>query len=222
MAITEQQLTTLIDLAVREAVDRTTKALTEEFEKREAGLRKNRDELLSEKKELAALVKNRVPTWEEIKAQHEADMAALDERLARIGTEATSKPSTQATSTPPTHLGLAQISREDARDTRKYREAREAAARDGLTLKIVDLDAVPDTSGHSRVKFLQDKDAGVLYANKALVQSLGISRLQELAAQKRCRMQLFKSTDDLPTHVRQQHAEIERAGKPDAFLLGDD
>jgi hypothetical protein len=148
-------------------------------------------------------------------------MAALDERLAGIGTEATSTPPNRATSTPPTVAGLAQISREDARDTRKYREAREAAARDGLTLKIVDLDASEDTSGNSRVKFLQDKDAGVLYANKALVQSLGISRLQELAAQKRCRMQLFKSTDDLPAHIAQQHAEIERAGKPDAFLQGD-
>ena len=46
----EQQLSALINAAVQEAVQRTTAELSAQFETATAGLRKNRDELLAEKK----------------------------------------------------------------------------------------------------------------------------------------------------------------------------
>lgn len=112
------------------------------------------------------------------------------------------------------------ISRDDARDGARYRAAKEAAQRAGKRLVIVDDNAAAQRSTGSPVKHLHDEMGGIYYANRELVATVGLGRLQQIAAEKNARLNVFRSTDDLPQPMRQRHAEVIASGDRDALLNG--
>lgn len=112
------------------------------------------------------------------------------------------------------------ISREDARIGAKYREARAAAEKAGVPLRITD-DQAPVQQGKrsSPVKYVKDADAGILYVNADMIRRHGQARCREIAAEQGAStMRAFRSADDLPNSVMQAHAQ---AIADRSNLLGD-
>jgi PAS domain-containing protein len=215
--MTEQQMSAMIDAAVREAVDRTTRELTSKFEAETAGLRRNRDDLLAEKK----TGEGKKP-WQALLDDADAMNARIDETLRKAREENARWASKRSDPNLPSALqrsGEVTISRDDARNGAKYREAKEAAERAGVPLRILD-DAPVEQRTASPVKFLHDETAGVLFANRELVAQVGLPRLNELAASKQARLNVFRSEDDLPANMAKRHAEVIASGDRDAMLDG--
>ena len=95
----------------------------------------------------------------------------------------------------------------DALDPQKYRAMKELAARQGRTLRIIGNDA-PSGEQRSPVKFVEDRDAGVLYANAAVRDRVGIQRLQEIAQERGLKTsKTFRYPHELPDHLLRQHAQ---------------
>lgn len=211
MSLTEQQLSALIDAAVREAVARTTSELTAKHEAVTEGLRRNRDQLLAEKK-----------TDEGKKASDNFDewLAGVDERLAKVREEnarllgKSSEP--PATSAVKEHT----ITRAEARSGQTYREAKAAAEKAGVPLRIVDENAPSQQRRSSPVKLVHDEIGGVLHANIALVERHGQQRMRQLAAEKGATLRVFRSVEDLPDEAAAKHAET-IASQDRSNLLGD-
>jgi hypothetical protein len=207
----EQQLSALINAAVREAVDRTTAELSAQFETATAGLRKNRDDLLAAKKTgegKAPVTHDNFDEW----------LAGLDARIAKIksdGANLTGKPAAQPTTQVREHT----ITREQARSGQAYREAKEAAEKAGVPLRIVDENAPSQERRGSPVKYVKDADAGVLYVNADMIRRYGQARCREIAAEQGAStMRAFRSVDDLPDGVAAAHAQ---AMADRSNLLGD-
>ena len=71
------------------------------------------------------------------------------------------------------------------------------------------------------MKYLSDDRAGTIYANKEVVREAGgIHRLKENAERDGKRVVVFRSVDDLPSHMHRAHAETLAANKPDTLLQG--
>lgn len=211
MPIDEQQLSALINAAVREAVERTTAELSAKFEADTAGLRRNRDELLAEKK-----------TGEGRQVTHENFdewLAGLDERMAKMKAE-TARLTGQSTAhaTPPVREHT--ITREQARSGQAYREAKAAAEKAGVPLRIVDEHAPAQDRRSSPVGLIHDEVAGVLHANVRLVEKHGQQRMRALAAEKGATLRAFRDVNDLPDDAAAKHAEI-IASQDRSNLLGD-
>ena len=212
MPMDEQQLSALINAAVREAVERTTAELTSQFETATAGLRKNRDELLAEKKtgegkQPGQVTHDNFDEW----------LAGLDERIGKLKTEnarLTGKVEAPATSPVREHT----ITREQARSGQAYREAKAAAEKAGVPLRIVDENAPPQERRSSPVKLVHDEIGGVLHANIALVERHGQQRMRQLAAEKGASLRVFRSVEDLPDEAAAKHAEIIASGDRSSLL----
>lgn len=101
------------------------------------------------------------------------------------------------------------ISRQDARIGAKYREARDAAQKAGVPLRIVDETATAQQGRRSSpVKFVKDADAGVLFVNADMIQRLGQARCRQIAAEQGAQtMRAFRSVEDLPQSMQQAHAQ---------------
>lgn len=100
------------------------------------------------------------------------------------------------------------ISREDARMGEKYREAKAAAEKAGVPLRIVDAKAPATDRRSSPVKYVKDADAGILYVNADMIRQHGQARCRQIAAEQGAStMRAFRSVDDLPTSVVQAHAQ---------------
>jgi hypothetical protein len=200
----EQQLSALINAAVREAVDRTTAELSAQFETATAGLRKNRDDLLAAKKTgegKEPVTHDNFDEW----------LAGLDARIAKIksdGANLTGKPAAQ----PTTQVREHSITREQARNGQAYREAKEAADKAGVPLRILDENAPPQQRRSSPVKLVHDEIGGVLHANIELVEKHGQQRMRALAAEKGAQLRVFRDVSDLPDDVAAKHAEIIASG----------
>lgn len=214
MPMDEQQLSALINAAVREAVERTTAELTAKFEADTAGLRKNRDELLAEKKsgeskEAAPVAHENFDEW----------LAGLDARMAKakeVNARLLGKVDVPVTPSVREHT----ITREQARSGQAYREAKAAAEKAGVPLRIVDQHAPPQQRRSSPVKLIHDEIGGVLHANVRLVEKLGQQRMRQLAADKGASLRVFRDVGDLPDEAAAQHAEI-IASQDRSNLLGD-
>ena len=197
----EQQLSALINAAVREAVDRTTAELSAQFETATAGLRKNRDDLLAEKKGgdgKTPVTHDNFDEW----------LAGLDARIAKIksdGAHLTGKPAT-------TQVREHTITREQARSGQAYREAKEAAEKAGVPLRIVDENAPSQERRGSPVGLIHDEVAGVLHANVRLVEKHGQQRMRALAAEKGATLRAFRDPSELPDQMAARHAEIIASG----------
>jgi len=101
------------------------------------------------------------------------------------------------------------ISREDARLGSKYREAKAAAEKAGVPLRIIDTNA-PAQQGNrsSPVKYVKDADAGILYVNADMIRRHGQARCREIAAEQGASsMRAFRSVDDLPDIPAKAHAQ---------------
>jgi hypothetical protein len=199
----EAQLSALINAAVREAVERTTAELTSQFETATAGLRKNRDELLAEKKTgegKQPVTHDNFDEW----------LAGLDQRIAKLKSDpvVTGK-NAQA---PTSHVREHTITREQARSGQAYREAKEAADKAGVPLRIVDEHAAPQQRRSSPVKLVHDEIGGVLHANIELVEKHGQQRMRALAAEKGAQLRVFRDVSDLPDEAAAKHADIIASG----------
>ena len=202
----EQQLSALINAAVQEAVQRTTAELSAKFETATAGLRKNRDELLAEKKSGEGKTPEKVTH-----DNFDEWLAGLDQRIAKLKDEndrLTGQPSSTAQPTVRAHT----ISREDARNVQAYREAKDRAKAAGVELEIVDTNAPPQQRRSSPVKLVHDEIGGVLHANIELVEKHGQQRMRALAAEKGAQLRVFRDVSDLPDDAAAKHAEIIASG----------
>lgn len=211
MSLSEQQLSALIDAAVREAVERTTLELTAKHEAVTEGLRRNRDQLLAEKK-----------GGEGKKASDDFDqwLAGVDERIAKLKAEnarLTGKGDALTVSPAQEHT----ITREEARSGQAYREAKAAAEKAGVPLRIVDENAPPQQRRSSPVKLVHDEIGGVLHANIELVERHGQQRMRQLAAEKGASLRVFRSVEDLPDDAAAKHAEIIASGDRNNLLGGE-
>lgn len=216
MSLNEQQLSALINAAVREAVERTTAELSAQFETATAGLRKNRDELLAEKKTSEG--KTPAPVTHE---NFDEWLAGLDARIAKAR-EVNARLLGKVDAPPAPPVRAHTISRAEARDFQKYQAAKAAAKAAGVELEIVDTNrAAPGPAATSRVKFLEDAPSRTVYANKEVVREAGgLQRLKETAARDGKRVVVFRSVDDLPSHLHRAHAEAIAAKQPDTLLDG--
>jgi hypothetical protein len=215
MPIDEQQLSALINAAVHEAVERTSVELSAKFEAETAGLRKNRDELLAEKKG----GEGKQP---EQSAPEDFDkwLAGVDERLRKFREQEdrwSGKSDTPIN--PPVREHT--ISRADARSGEAYRAAKAAAEKAGVPLRIVDENAPPQQRRSSPVKLVHDEIGGVLHANIELVERHGQQRMRQLAADKGASLRVFRSVDDLPDEAAAKHAEIIAGGDRSNLLAGE-
>lgn len=211
----EQQLSALINAAVREAVERTTAELTAKFEADTAGLRKNRDDLLAAKKTgegktPAPVTHDNFDEW----------LAGLDARIAKMkGENARLTGQSAAPATPQVREHT--ITREQARSGQAYREAKAAAEKAGVPLRIVDDNAPPQQRRSSPVKLVHDEIGGVLHANIELVERHGQQRMRQLAAEKGASLRVFRSVEDLPDEAAAKHAEIIASGDRSNLLGGE-
>ena len=79
----------------------------------------------------------------------------------------------------------------------------------------------PGPAATSRVKYVEDTGSRTVYANKEVLREAGgLHRLKETAERDGKRVVVFRSADDLPSHVARAHAEILAARKPDTLLEG--
>jgi hypothetical protein len=207
----EAQLSALINAAVREAVERTTQELTAKFETVTAGLRKNRDDLLAEKK--GGESKSALENFDEWLAGTEERLRQSNERVDRLLGK-TAQPAFVPKQTEVT------ITRDEARSGSAYRAAKAEAEAKGLPLRIVDERASAPVAG-SRVKYVSDDASRTVYANKEVIREAGgLQRLKETAERDGKRVVVFRSVDDLPSHLHRAHAETLAANKPDTLLGG--
>jgi hypothetical protein len=210
MSLDQQQLSALIDAAVREAVERTTRELNAKHEAVTEGLRRNRDQLLAEKK--SGEDKN-------VSGNFDEWLAGLDQRIAKLKTEnagLTGKADAPAATSVREHT----ITREQARSGQAYREAKAAAEKAGVPLRIVDENAPAQNRRSSPVGLIHDEVAGVLHANVRLVEKHGQQRMRQLAAEKGATLRAFRDVNDLPDDAAAKHAEI-IASQDHSNLLGD-
>ena len=213
----EQQLSALINAAVREAVERTTAELTSQFETATAGLRKNRDELLAEKKTSEG--KQPEPVTHD---NFDEWLAGLDARMAKareVNARLLGQSSPEAFVPKQTEVT---ITREAARSGSAYRAAKAEAEAKGLPLRIVDEHrSAPGPAPTSRVKYVEDSASRTIYANKDVLREAGgLQRLKDTAQRDGKRVIVFRSLDDLPAHLHRTHAETLAAQKPDTLLEG--
>jgi hypothetical protein len=215
MSLDQQQLSALIDAAVREAVERTTQQLTAKFETDTAGLRRNRDDLLAAKKDGEGKKPGEAPD------NFDEWLAGLDERLAKVKAESARLAGKGEEANPFIAPREVTLSREAARSGAAYREAKAEAERLGVPLRIVDANAPAQQQGKrsSPVKFVKDSDAGVLYVNADMIQRHGQERCRQIAAEQGAtKMMAFRSIEDLPQPMQQAHAQ---AMADRSNLLGD-
>ena len=210
MPLDETQLSALVDAAVREAVRRTAGDLTAKHEAETEGLRRKRDELLAERK-----------PWQDSLDASDALIARADETL-RLSREQEQRWASKDADAMFSAVREHTITRDEARSGQAYREAKAAAEKAGVILRITDTQA-PAQSGRrsSPVKLVKDADAGVCYVNAELVQRLGQARCRQLAVEHGApTMRAFRSVDDLPDSVRQAHAQALADRAPGSLLEG--
>jgi hypothetical protein len=200
----EKQLSALIDAAVREAVERTTRELNAKHEADTEGLRRKRDELLDK---VAKKDGDKPRSWEEFMADFDKEQEAQAERI-RQSRERTDRLLGKTPQPATTHVREHTISREEARSGERYREAKAAAEKAGVPLRITDDNAPPQERRSSPVKYVKDADAGVLYVNADMIRRHGQARCREIAAEQGASaMRAFRSVEDLPQPMQQAHAQ---------------
>ena len=207
----EAQLSALIDAAVREAVERTTRELAAKHEADTEGLRRKRDELLdkvAKKDGEKPVTHDNFDEW----------LAGLDARIAKLKND----PILNGNSSQPAVSAVREhtITREQARSGKAYREAKEAAEKAGVSLRILDEHAPPPQRRGSPVALIHDEVAWVLHANVRLVEKHGQARMRALAAEKGATLRAFRDPSELPDEIAARHADIIAKGDR-SNLLGD-
>lgn len=197
---TEQQLSAMIDAAVREAVERTTRELTAKHEAETEGLRRKRDELLNKVAD---------KPWQSTLDEADAAIARADEALRKAREQEQRWSGKNDDANPFIAPREVTLSREAARSGEAYREAKAEAEKLGVPLRIVDENAPAQPGKRSSpVKYVKDADAGVLYVNADMIQRHGQARCREIAAEQGAStVRAFRSIEDLPKPMQQAHAQ---------------
>lgn len=115
------------------------------------------------------------------------------------------------------------ISREDARDPRKYAAAKEAAAKDGMTVTVIDGDVDPTIRNTGKREVIQSKTftfdddhERVRWVRADMETGKGIVQRRMRAEQDGYTIKTFHTLDDLPQHARTKFELMERAANAES------
>lgn len=115
------------------------------------------------------------------------------------------------------------ISREEARDPRKYAAAKEAAAKDGTTVTVIDGDVDPTIRNTGKREVIQSKTftfdddhERVRWVRADMQTGKGIVQRRIQAEQEGYTIKTFHSLDDLPQHARTKFELMERAANAES------
>lgn len=111
------------------------------------------------------------------------------------------------------------ISREDARDPTKYREAKAAAEADGATLTVLDSNNDDPTIRNtmksdvvqSKTFTFDDNHERIRYIRADMETGKGLIQRRIMAEKEGYRIQTFRTPDDLPSHARTKFDLMEKA-----------
>ncbi len=140
-----------------------------------------------------------------------------DKKLADMGYERAPDGNYYPQGTKPTHS----LTREEARNPATYRAAKEAAAKAGTQLQIVDPTESDDTHRRTsrseidsslKTTLIKDDDQKVAYMRRDAMTDP--RRYQRLRADGMT-VQQWSNADDLPQHMRTKLALMEKANAPD-------
>jgi hypothetical protein len=115
------------------------------------------------------------------------------------------------------------LTREDARDPRKYQAAKEAAAKAGATLTVLNGNDDPTIRNtgkgnvvQSKVFTFDDTHERVRYIRADMETGKGIVGRRMQAEKDGFRTQTFRTADDLPPHARTKFDLMERAANAES------
>ena len=115
------------------------------------------------------------------------------------------------------------LTREDARDPRKYAAAKEAAAKAGATLTVINGNDDPTIRNtgkgnvvQSKVFTFDDTHERVRYIRADMETGKGIVSRRMQAEKDGFRTQTFRTADDLPPHARTKFDLMERAANAES------
>lgn len=115
------------------------------------------------------------------------------------------------------------ITREDARDPVKYRAAKEAAAKDGVTVTVIDGDVDPTIRNTGKREVIQSKTftfdddhERVRWVRADMETGKGIVQRRMRAEQDGYTIKTFHTLDDLPQHARTKFELMERAANAES------
>lgn len=111
------------------------------------------------------------------------------------------------------------LTREEARDPVRYKEAKAMAAEKGVALRVVDPDArdqalrntTKDNVVQSKVFTFDDTHERVRYIRSDMNTGTGIVDRHRQAERDGFKVRTFRTPDDLPPHARQKFVMMERA-----------
>ena len=116
------------------------------------------------------------------------------------------------------------ISREDARDPAKYRDAKAAAKADGATLAVLDqTDGDPTIRNTGKSEVIQsktftfdDNHERIRYIRADMETGKGLIQRRIMAEKEGYRIQTFRTPDDLPAHARTKFDLMEKAANAES------
>lgn len=186
--------------AALKALIQQVSALTEtvgEQQKKLEGLRDFNTRILDEKKDMQRRLEQQTET---------------DKQLADMGYKRAADGNYYPKGTKPAHT----LTRAEARDPAKYRAAKEAAAKIGATLEIVDPDKPDDTHRRGRgsvatttTTIIKDEDQRVAYMRRDVMGS-DPRQYQRLRAAGMT-VKSWDQPDDLPQHMQTKLALMEKS-----------
>jgi len=186
--------------AALKALIQQVSALTETVgaqQKKLDGLRDFNTRILDEKKDMQRRLEQQSET---------------DKQLADMGYERAADGNYYPKGTKPAHT----LTRAEARDPAKYRAAKEAAAKIGATLEIVDPDKADDTHRRGRgnvatttTTVIKDEDQRVAYMRRD-VMGADPRQYQRLRAEGMT-VKSWDQPDDLPQHMQTKLALMEKS-----------
>lgn len=186
--------------AALKALIQQVSALTETVgaqQKKLDGLRDFNTRILDEKKDMQRRLEQQTET---------------DKQLADMGYERASDGNYYPKGTKPAHT----LTRAEARDPTKYRAAKEAAAKIGATLEIVDPDKADDAHRRGRgdvatttTTIIKDEDQRVAYMRRDVMGS-DPRQYQRLRAEGMT-VKSWDQPDDLPQHMQTKLASKEKS-----------
>ncbi|WP_424943896.1 hypothetical protein [Aliiroseovarius crassostreae] len=186
--------------AALKALIQQVSALTETVgaqQKKLEGLHDFNARVLDEKKDLQRQLEQQTET---------------DKQLADMGYERAADGNYYPKGTKPAHT----LTRAEARDPAKYRAAKEAAAKIGATLEIVDPDKADDTHRRGRgnvatttTTVIKDEDQRVAYMRRDVMGS-DPRQYQRLRAEGMT-VKSWDQPDDLPQHMQTKLALMEKS-----------
>ena len=116
------------------------------------------------------------------------------------------------------------ISREDARDPTKYREAKAAAEAEGATLTVLDQsngdptirNTIKNDVVQSKTFTFDDNHERIRYIRADMETGKGLIQRRMMAEKEGYRIQTFRTPDDLPAHARTKFDLMEKAANAES------